>query len=266
MQAPRGMLMSGRQSAILAEAQRRHRELRRAIGADLRALREDSGVTLSSAALAAGIDRTHLHRIELGERGASLEVLSAISTALGARLSMRAYPDTGPRIRDRHQAAMLDALLAILDPRWRRILEVPVHRPARGYIDAVLADLTSDVPIVVATEVQSDLRRLEQQIRWAADKAESLPSASAWSFLAPPDLGDPLVSRLLVLRSTARTRSLVDQFPHLLEAAYPAMTRDVHSALASTAPWAGAGILWARVEGGQATILPRPPRGVRFGW
>lgn len=239
--------------------------MRRAIGNDLRALREDAGVTLTAAARAAGIDRAHLYRIELGERGASLEVLVAISTALGARLSLKAYPDAGTRIRDRHQAAMLDALLDVLDPRWKRLLEVAVRSPARGYIDAVLADLSSDVRLVIAAEVQSDLRRLEQQLRWAADKAESLPSASAWAFLAPPDAAHPVISRLLVLRSTAVTRSVASQFPRVLETAYPARTSDIHHALTSEHLWPGAGILWARVEGGRATILHGPPRGVAIG-
>jgi transcriptional regulator with XRE-family HTH domain len=257
--------MSGRQTAILEEARRRHRELRRAIGTDLRTLREDAGVSLTATAQAAGIDRTHLHRIELGERGASLEVLVAVSTALGARLSVKTYPDAGSRIRDRHQAAMLEALLTSLHPRWKRLLEVAVRRPARGYIDAVLADLTSDVRTVIATEVQSDMRRLEQQIRWAADKAESLPSASAWSFLAPPDTTDPAISRLLLLRSTSATRTLAIRFPHRLEAAYPARATDIRRSLTTDAPWPGAGILWARVESGRATILHGPPRGVAWG-
>lgn len=250
---------------MLQEATRRHRELRRSIGMDFRTLREVAGVTLTAAANAAGIDRAHLHRIELGERGASLEVLVAVSTALGARLSIKTYPDTGPRIRDRHQATMLEALLATLHPRWRRLLEVAVHRPARGYIDAVLADAASDAPLVVAIEVHSDLRRLEQQIRWAAEKSESLPSAASWSFLAPPDSPDPVVSRILLLRSTAATRSLGNQFPHLLGTAYPARTTDVRRALTADTPWPGAGILWARVKGGTATILQAPPRGVALG-
>lgn len=180
-------------------------------------------------------------------------------------MSVRAYPNTGPRIRDRHQAVILEALLAILHPRWKRLLEVAVHRPARGYVDAALADTTPDVGLVVATEIQSDMRRLEQQIRWAADKANSLPSANSWSFLAPPDMPDPVVSRLLVLRSTAATCRLAGQLPHLFEAAYPSRTADVYRALTTTAIWPGAWILWARIEGGRATILRTPPRGVAVG-
>jgi transcriptional regulator with XRE-family HTH domain len=255
--------MGGRRTAIVEEANRRHRELAHAIGVDLRTLREDAGVTLSAAALAAGIDRSHLRRIERGERSGSLEALVTISTALGARLSVKPFPDTGPRIRDRHQVAMLEALLALLHPRWRRLLEVAVHRPARGYIDAVLTD--PDARLAVAAEVQSDLRRFDQQLRWAADKAQSLPSAPSWSFIAPPDLREPVVSHLLVLRSTAATRDLACRFPKVFEAAYPARPADVHRALTTDAPWPGSGILWARVEGGRATILPGPPRGVALG-
>ena len=255
--------MSGRQRTILEEARRRHRDLARAIGSDIRTLREDAGVTIAVAARAAGIDRTHLRRLEVGERGGSLEVLVAVSTALGARLSVKAFPDTGPRIRDRHQAAMLEALLTVLHPRWRRMLEVAVHRPARGYIDAVLAD--PDASLVVATEVQSDLRRLEQQIRWAAEKSESLGSSASWSFLAPPDVPDPAVSRLLVLRSTVVTRGLAGQFPHVIASAYPARTAEVYQALTADGQWPGAGILWASIEGGRARILKTPPRGVALG-
>ncbi len=252
-----------RQTAIPTEASRRHRELSRFVGLDLRTLREDAGVTLTATARAAGIDRSHLRRIELGDRGASLGVLVAISTALGARLSVKTYPDTGPRIRDRHQAAMLEALLAILHPRWKRLLEVAVHRPARGFIDAVLSD--PDARIVVATEVQSDLRRLEQHLRWAAEKAESLSSTPSWSFLAPPDVGDPVVSRLLLLRSTAVTRDLAGRFPLVFQSAYRARAVDLHRALTTEAAWPGPGVLWARVEGGRATILRSPPRGVPIG-
>ena len=256
--------MAGSETGILQEARRRHRDMRRALGADLRGMREDCGATLTSIAAAAGIDRAHLYRIELGEVDASLGVLVAVSTALGARLSLKAYPDSGPRIRDRHQAAMIDALLRSLDPRWRRLPEVAVHRPARGYIDAVLADL--DEPsgaIIVATEAQSELRRLDQLIRWSLDKAESLPSADAWRFLAAADRPEPTVSRLLLIRSTAATRDVATRFAHVLATAYPALPADLLRSLTTPeAPWPGAGILWARVENGSATILDRPPRGV----
>ena len=67
----------------------------------------------------------------------------AIAAALGCDLSVRMFPGTGPRIRDRIQVAMSEALLASLHPRWRAQPEVPVYRPVRGVIDLVLTDATA---------------------------------------------------------------------------------------------------------------------------
>ena len=166
-------------------------------------------------------------------------------------------------MHDRFQAAILEALFASLHPRWRKLPEVPVRRPARGYIDAVLAD--SLVGTVVATECQSQIRRLEQQLRWAHDKADSLPSSEAWAFLSPEDAAPPNISRLLLLRSTAATREIARAYHLTLAATYPARTADAYAALTSDAPWTGPAILWARVENGQARILGCPPRGVTVG-
>jgi hypothetical protein len=178
---------------------------------------------------------------------------------LGADLSIRAYPNTGPRIHDRIQSQIVEHLLRAVRPRWRAFVEVPVTRPARGYVDVVLADTTD--PLYVATEVSSEIRRLEQQFRWAQDKAASLPSAGLW---ANAPAGSE-VSRLLVLRSTRSTRDLAQRFPETFEALYPARARDVFDAICGGRRWPGPGILWARVEGEVVTLLDRPPRGVAFG-
>ena len=77
----------------------------------------------------AGISQCHLSRIEAGEVEASMAILAAIARALGGRLRIRIEPGSGPAIRDHIQAAMLQALLPLIDVRWARFLEVPVHRP-----------------------------------------------------------------------------------------------------------------------------------------
>ena len=66
--------------------------------------------------------------------------------------------------------------------------EVAVHRPSRGWIDAVLHEPRER--LVVASELQSELRRLEQMVRWQAAKADSLPSWDGW-----PHLGEDPRSR-----------------------------------------------------------------------
>ena len=57
--------------------------------------------------------------------------------------------------------------------------------------------------------MQSELRRLEQMVRWQAEKAESLPSWEGW-----PHLGEEpaIVSRLLIVRRTRTTARCAAEF------------------------------------------------------
>lgn len=237
------------------------RRLYRQMGEDIRRMRLDAGLPLARVAAATGHDTSFLARIESGDAHPSLAVLISIGVALGADLSLRYFAGAGPRIHDRFQAPMVEALLRELDPRWRPEVEVPIVRPARGVIDLVLADTTS--PTTIATEVQSDLRRLEQQIRWGHEKAGGLEMQLA----AAVGDGPPRhVSQLLVLRSTASTRALAREFEATLTAAYPARCVDIVAALTTPdAPWPGTGIVWINLHGTKATLMRRPPLGVSLG-
>lgn len=228
--------------------------------ADLDHLRLDAGVSRRRLAEAAHIDAGYLTQVFAGDRQPSVAVLVALAQALGADLSIRAFPNTGPNIRDRAQAPIVEELLRIADASWRRSLELPVVRPARGFIDVVFD--RSRPPDIVATEVQSRLDRVEQLIRWASEKARSVPSSQLWS--TRPD--EPTIHRLLVIRSTAATREIARRFEATLRAAYPARALDIYLALTTPdAPWPGDGILWADLSGDTVRILDRPPRGVALG-
>ena len=206
----------------------------------------------------AGIDFGYLAQVERGDREPSISVLAAIAEVLGADLSIRLYPNTGPIVRDHIQARMVEELLRIAHPRWRRMTEVPVYKPGRGRIDVVLHD--PQPAVVIATEVHSQMRRLEQQLGWARLKAESLPSADFWRFADSPTVG-----QLLVIRSTRATRELARRFEATLRSAYPASVAEVFATLVGTSPWPGNGLLWADVTGHAVRILERPPRGVVLG-
>ncbi len=238
---------------------RRTRKVLGAVLADFERLRLDSGLSLRRLAAAANIDPGYLTQILAGRRLPSISVLTAIGTALGGDVSIRFYPTTGPVIHDRSQARIVEELLRIAAPVWGGTPEVAVHRPARGFIDVVFD--SQPLGTIVATEVQTRIDRLEQQLRWAQDKASSLPSADLWPYLE----GDRSTSRLLVLRSTAGNRELARRFEATLRAAYPARTAEVYASLTTGTPWPGAGILWAELRGDLATILDRPPRGVAVG-
>jgi transcriptional regulator with XRE-family HTH domain len=239
---------------------RRSRDLRRRIGAEIRQLREDAGISQRRLSAAVGIDHGYLSHIERGEREPSLSSLVAIGAALGADLSVRLYPTTGPRLRDPIQARILEALLRLVHPGWDRMVEVPVTRPARGVIDTVF--LGSDPPVAACTEIQSELRRLEQLIRWANEKAVSLPSAPFWDRISDP----PRIDRLLVVRSSRANREVVARFSETLRVAYPGRCAEAYASLRDPAmPWPGSTVLWAHLVGDDAVIVDQPPRTVSVG-
>jgi transcriptional regulator with XRE-family HTH domain len=240
------------------EFRRRVRTLVRTIGTDVYRIRTDAAASQAQVSREAGIDRSHMGRIEAGTTNASLETLVAVATAMGADLSVRFFPGSGPRLTDRHQARMIESLLRALSPAWRPHLEVPVFRPARGYVDAVFE--RTDHPLLVVSEAQSTLPRLEQQIRWAAEKAASIGSST---LVGPGPM--PATSKLLILRSTASTRELARSFEATLRAAYPARSRDAVASLLEGTPWPGDSIVWIRIEGNRVEVLDGPPRGVALG-
>jgi transcriptional regulator with XRE-family HTH domain len=234
-------------AAVRRAATARHR----AVAEEVQKFREDAGMSKAVLARAAGVDAAYLGRIEAGDETPSLETHERLAAVLGADVSLRFYPNTGPAIRDRLSAPMLEALLGILDPRWRPLTEVAVRKPSRGWIDAVLHDARART--VVATELQSELRRLEQLIRWHAEKAASLPSWDGWPSQGP----EPEVSRLLIVRRTRTTRTVAAEFAQQLRVAYPAHPDDALAALTTPSKrWPGAALIWAEVAGSRAGLLP----------
>lgn len=244
------------------EAARRTRAMVQGVGESYRMAREDAGLSQRQVATAAGISQSYLAEIEAGRAEPSLSVVVALANALGGDVSVRFFPGTGPKLRDSIQAPMVEAMLRILHPRWARFPEVPVQSPVRGVIDLVVADESAS--LLVAAEFHSQLRRLEQQIRWAREKADSLASTSITELIVGRTR-PASVSRLLVLRSTRATRMLATQFESTLAAAYPARTADLIASLTSEAAWPGAGIVWIRLDGRRTHVMEGPPPGVRLG-
>ncbi len=225
----------------------RHRSLADAI----KAFRTDAGLTWARLGREAGVDPSFLARIEDGDERPSIETYQRLANALGLDLSIRFFANTGPAIKDRHQARMLEAMLKLLDRRWKAHPEVGVVKPDRGWVDVALHDPSAQ--LIVATELQSEFRRLEQQIRWHAMKAASLPSWRDWA-----DLGlEPQISQLLVVRRTRAASSIAREFGQQLRAAYPASPDDALAALTSSSvPWPGSSWLWMDLQSPEARLLP----------
>ena len=184
-----------------------------------------------------------------GTERPTLETYGRLGAALGADLSVRLYPNTGPAVHDRHQAPMLECLLRERHPRWQPFTEIAVVRPSRGWIDVGFHEARQQV--FVAAEIQSALHRLEQLVRWSAAKADSLPSWAGWA-----QLGDtPTISRLLVVRRTRATRQVARDYAAQLRVSYPAHPDDAVAALTGAAPWPGASLVWIVVENGRARLV-----------
>jgi transcriptional regulator with XRE-family HTH domain len=234
---------------LQVNADRRAVTIRRDLADQLVRFADDAGVNQSQLAVAAGVARSHLVRVMAGEASASFEVYQRLAAVLGADLSVRFFPNTGALVRDRFAAPMLEHLLGVRHPRWGPFTEVGVRRPSRGWIDLVLHEPRERV--LLASELQSELRRLEQLVRWHAAKADSLPS---WEGFA--HLGDePRIGRLLVVRRTRATRRVAAEFARQLRAAYPAHPDDAIAALTGTAPWPGDALVWMAVEPGRTRLV-----------
>lgn len=242
------------------EVRDRQRAARRSIGLELRRVRLDQNVSLRALGAAVGIDPSHLARAEAGDHALSHDALVAAATGLGCDVSVRLFESAAPRVRDRIQVRMLEALLDPLDPRWMPRLEVAVYRPVRGVIDVVLQDrATSDL---VAGEGHSRLHTVEGQLRRAGEKADALPSARGWPWADSP--GTPTTGRLLLLRSCAAMHELVRTLPATFEAAYPGDTEQAVAALTGAdESWPGAAIAWVTVDGAATRLLTGVPKGAR---
>ncbi len=223
--------------------------MRRQLAEDLTQLMDDAGVTQTALAAAAGISRPYLSMILGTQTAPTLETYQRLGAVLGADLSVRSFPNTGTTIRDRFAAPMLEHLLDVRHPRWGPFTEVGVRRPSRGWIDLVLHEPRERV--LVASELQSELRRLEQLVRWHAAKADSLPSWEGFVHLGD----EPRISRLLVVRRTRATRRVASEFGRQLRIAYPAHPDDAIAALTGTAPWPGEALVWMAVEPGRTRLV-----------
>lgn len=60
---------------------------RKAIGAKIRRLREENGLTQEKLALMVGVERSYLAKVEAGTRNASIDVLEKIAGGFGLSLA-----------------------------------------------------------------------------------------------------------------------------------------------------------------------------------
>ena len=198
-------------------AARRAEWLRRGLGDELRRKRAEVGLSQAIVALAAGVSRSTLSRIEAGtRRRTSIDELAAVGTALGLDLAVRLYPG-GDAIRDAAQARKLSRLLEAAVPPIVFRTEVPLpsstEHPERRAWDGVVTRSGARAAIEVEMRL-SDAQATERR-------------------LALKRRDDPVDRFLVVFADTRHNRRALDEHPALFSDLKRLRPSDVLRALAN---------------------------------
>lgn len=142
----------------------------RAIGREIRTLRMATNLSQAQLSAAAGISRTFLCRLELGQvRSIDLRVACLLFAILGQRLTVKSWPLAEP-MRDAGQLRLLERFDARLPPIWRRTRESVM--PIRGDLRAWDERLDGPASIGVEAETRpNDLQAVERSM--SAKKRDS---------------------------------------------------------------------------------------------
>jgi transcriptional regulator with XRE-family HTH domain len=209
------------------------RELRRTafrFAEDFRELRLRVGVSQRAIAIAIGVDRSVITRLERGDPSVSPAVRARACAALGADFRMQLYHERAALIYDAGHARLVDRLVSMVGRGWRTELELAL--PGRRSVDACHFSPST----IVVAEVETRVRRLEQIQRELKSKQDS---AIAQFGLERP------IHVVLALPPTHHHRALIREHPALIRTAFPARSAQIRAALADAAlPFPGDGILW----------------------
>ena len=215
-------------------ADRGRRIARRAVAelsAELRARRLELGLSRVDVALAAGVSRAKLGRLERNEviAPASADLWAIAAAVLGLDLRWNAYPGGEP-VRDHVQLRLLEAFRRRLDPTvaWRTEVPLPIEGDRRAW-DAVVVATDG----WTAIEGISRLGAVDAIVRRALLKLRD----------------DPRIARLVLLvAATDRNRAALDTAAAVIRPDFPLDTRTVLAALAAGRTPPPNGIVIVRVS------------------
>ena len=183
----------------------------RAVGREVRTLRMAANLSQAQLSAAAGVSRTYLCRLELGQVASiDLRVACILFAILGQRLTVKGWPVAEP-MRDAGQLKLLDRFDARVPPIWRRTRESVM--PIRGDLRAW--DERLDGPVSVGVEAETrpnDLQAVERSM--SAKKRDSGVQRMA-----------------LVISATERNLTLVRTHLPTLRQTYPLDTRAFMAAI-----------------------------------
>lgn len=213
----------------VADAGRRAREAILEIGREVALARANRGLTRRAAARLARVAPSTQRRIESGDPSVQLDTLARVTSAVGLKLWMRAYPLGGPSLRDSGQLAIASWVQAVVPSSTTVKLEAPVGEGRA--IDVVLFTAGE----IVAIEIERLLVDFQAQFR----AADAKRSALAAEHTRP-------VRLVMIVADTHRNRLAVSSHDTLIRSALPGGTRQVVAALRSGRSLGRDGLAWVR--------------------
>ena len=208
-------------------------------------MRERRGWTRTELALRAGIGRMVESRIERGTTNLDLDVLQRIGVALARPLLVTFGRDTLEAPRDAGHLAIQELVLRVgRSAGLSGMFELPTrpNEPWRS-VDVGLVDATKRRMILV--ECWNTFGDVGAAARSTNRKRSDLEDMATGRWGA-----DAQVGVVWVVRSTARNRALLHQYPEVFAARFPGSSREWVAALIVGGPLpAEPGLVWCDVGG-----------------
>jgi hypothetical protein len=205
------------------------------IGSEMKLARVTHAMTGRAAARRAGVSWSTGARVELGDPGVTITTLCAVGEAVGLDIVLRAYPGSGPTLRDTGQLALAEQMCAQAHAGWQPNIELAVG--AHGEAIDVALFATREI---WAVEIERMAIDFQAQYRRADGKRATLAA-----------LHQRPVRLVMILEDSRRNRAALEAHLVFIRATLPAGSREVLRALRTGRPLGRDGLAWVR-------RVPRP--------
>jgi len=234
-----------RRPRLAIEAERRAREQRARIGAEIQTLRERRRLTRTELAKRAGLGRMVEGQIERGVANPDLEALQRIAVALGRPLVVSfAGRDAEDLPAGAGHLAMQELVLRIgRGAGYTGFFELAT-RPAEPWRSADIGLAAPTAQRLVHVECWNTIGDIGAAVRSSNRKRAELAD------LAIARWGSEATTHLIwVVRATARNRALIARYPEVFARAFPGSSRRSLDALTrGTTPPNDPGLVWCDVS------------------
>jgi transcriptional regulator with XRE-family HTH domain len=253
-----GTIMPGvRRSAIAIEAERRNREQRARVGAEITAMRNRRGWTRTELARRAGLGRMVESRLERGIGPCDLDALQRIAVALDQPVQVTFGRDRLEAPADAGHLAILELVLGLgRAAGYAASFELPT-RPAEPWRSADVGLRNETARRLVLVECWNTIGDVGAAARSSERKRAEAEALAAGRWGEEP----AIVGLVWVVRATARNRALVARYPEVFAARFPGSSGSWGQALTlGMVPPAQPGLVWCDVAATRLFAWRRPPR------